>query len=312
MRLILIINYLLLASASIGCQNTDNLSDDYDLERKIYRYEGNISVDGHSRYYLLILPSNYYDSSDFPLVIALHGTGGKALQCEHDYKLTEKANAENYIIVYPEGVQSDGVLGIRTWNAGYCCDYAAQNNIDDVKFINSLIDRLNSSFKTNPRKVYVTGISNGAMMAYRLACEIPNKIAAIAPVSGTMLTTSPCNPSRVVPVLHIHSENDSKVPPQGGIGIGGYYFPPVDSVLRVWAMIDSCNSTEPTISVFENYSKYQWQNNRDGICIEYYLTKDGGHAWPGGLKSRDRADTPSKAIDANDLIWAFFKKHELP
>jgi polyhydroxybutyrate depolymerase len=310
-RLILIFNYLILASALTGCRDVNDSSGD-DLNRKVFRYESNLLIDGHSRYYLLNLPPNYYESSDFSLIIALHGTGGNALQCERDYKLTEKANEEKYIIVYPEGTQSDGILGIRTWNAGYCCDYAAKNNIDDVQFISSLIDKLISSFRINPKKVYVTGMSNGAMMAYRLACEIPDKITAIAPVSGTMLTTSPCNPSRSVPILHIHSELDLKVPPQGGNGLAGYYFPPVDSVLRVWAKVDSCSSIEPIVTDFDNYTKYEWKNSQNTICIDYYLTKDGGHSWPGGIKSRDRADSPSMAVDANDLIWDFFNKFELP
>ena len=155
-------------------------------------------------------------------------------------------------------------------------------------------------------------MSNGAMMAYRLACEIPDKIAAIAPVSGSMVTDYPCLPARLMPILHIHSELDTKVPPLGGIGLADYYYPPVDSVLRIWAMADSCSSREPVIQEFEKYTRYQWDNCSNGARIVYYLTKDGGHAWPGGSKSRERADTPSQAINANDSIWSFFKRYELP
>lgn len=307
-RLEIILIGLLFSSVLFSCENSDNPSE----EANVFRYEGHLSVEGYSRYFLLNLPPNYYESSDFPLVIALHGAGGSALQCERDYKLTEKANSKNYVIVYPEGVRSDGVLRFRTWNAGGCCDFAAQNNVDDVGFINLLIDKLIANYKVNPQRIYITGMSNGAMMAYRLACEIPEKIAAIAPVSGTMVTTSPCNPSRAVPVLHIHSELDKKVPPLGGYGIAGYYFPPADSVLKVWSAVDTCDSTEPTVSVFETYTRYQWQNSRTNLHIEYYLTKDGGHAWPGGIKSRDRADDPSTAVNANDLIWEFFENYKLP
>lgn len=300
--------YVLFSGLLISCENGCHGSG----EQKVYRYKGSLAVDDRARTYLLNLPPNYYESSDFPLVIALHGTGGNAIQFEQDYKMTEKANAEKFIIVYPEGVKNDGILGIRTWNAGYCCDYASRNNIDDVQFISLLIDHLASSFKINPKKVYVTGMSNGAMMAYRLACEIPDKITAIAPVSGSMMIKSPCNPSRAVPILHIHSILDSKVPPQGGTGIGGYYYPPVDSVLRAWPGADSCTSIEPRVEDQHTYTKYIWENCKDGICIEYYLTHDGGHAWPGGEKSRANADTPSEAIIANDVIWDFFKMYELP
>lgn len=303
-RLKFLLSLLFIVGTSFSCEHSDPQVED-DL-KEVYRFEGNLLIDGYSRFYLLNLPPHYYDeSTDFPLVIALHGTGGSALQCERDYRLTEKANSENYIIVYPEGIKNNGFLGIRTWNAGNCCDFAAQNNINDVGFISSLIDKLIISFKIDPRKVYVTGMSNGAMMAYRLACEIPDKIAAIAAVSGTMVTTSP---SRPVPVLHIHSEPDTKVPPQGGYGLAGYYFPPVDSVLKIWALTNNCGSDKPVETSFENYTKYQWLNCYNSVHIEYYLTKDGGHAWPGGIKSRVGADTPSKAIDANEIIWDFFQE----
>ncbi|HEX3006582.1 MAG TPA: PHB depolymerase family esterase [Bacteroidales bacterium] len=301
-----------LAFLLINCQAGDDMSTGDHLDTSNYRYFESITVDGIQRYYLLNLPPNYYQQDTFPLVIVLHGAGGSALQCEKDYKLTERANAENYVIVYPEGVRNDGVFGLRTWNAGSCCDFAAQRNVNDVGFISKLIDKLVADYKIDRKRIYVTGMSNGAMMAYRLACEIPGKIAAIAAVSGTMLTTSPCDPSRAVPVLHIHSERDTKVPPQGGYGIGGYYYPPVDSVLKVWSAADTCDSKDPAVSDFQNYTLYQWQNGRNNVRIDYYLTKDGGHAWPGGIKSRERADTPSTAINANDLIWAFFSNYKLP
>jgi polyhydroxybutyrate depolymerase len=214
-----------LAFLLVNCQDKNTSSADNNPDTSNYRYFESVTVDGISRYYLLNLPPSYYQQDTLPLVIALHGAGGSALQCEKDYKLTEKANQEKYAIVYPEGVRNDGFLGLRTWNAGSCCDFAAENNVNDVGFITMLIDKLIAGYKIDPKRIYVAGMSNGAMMAYRLACEIPGKIAAIASVSGTMLTTSPCNPSRAVPVLHIHSERDTKVPPQGGYGIGGYYYP---------------------------------------------------------------------------------------
>jgi polyhydroxybutyrate depolymerase len=166
-----------------GCHTSNNPSPITE-----FRTEGNMTVDGRKRYYLLNLPSNYNEPSDIPLVIALHGGGGKATQMESDYLLTEKANKEKFAIVYPEGVQSDGILGARTWNAGTCCDYAVEKNIDDVKYISLLIDELLKKYpKLNPKKVYATGMSNGAMMSYRLACELSNKIAAIAPVAGAFI-----------------------------------------------------------------------------------------------------------------------------
>jgi len=276
------------------------------------RVEGSMTVDNRTRTYLLNLPPNYDESTGFSLILALHGGGGKASQMESDYLLTEKANSAKFVIVYPEGVQSEGILGARTWNAGTCCDYAVEKNIDDVKYISLLIDDLLKKYpKINPKKVYATGMSNGAMMSYRLACELSNKIAAIAPVAGTLLTTQPCKPSRPVPILGIHSKLDEKVPMGGGIGIFGYYFPPVQNGLNTWVANNGCSTTTKTVTNFTNYSVTKWASCNNS-SIEFYVTNDGGHSWPGGVKNRVAADEPSTAINANDVIWAFFQKYQLP
>lgn len=267
-----------------------------------HRITATMKVDGRTRHYLLYLPSGYYeDTSRYALVLGLHGTGGSAAQFDRQYGLTQKANAAKFIVAYPEGVRSDGRLGIRTWNAGNCCDYAAEHHIDDVQYIRLLIDQLTTRYRINAKKVYVTGMSNGGMMAYRLACEMPEKIAAIAPVSCTMMAAD-CHPARPMPVLHLHSVLDTKVPPQGGIGIGGYYFPPVDSALNVLAF----GATPVVVRDDGQYKLTKW-----GDRMEYYLTRDGGHAWPGALSTAGWADAPSEVINANDLLWAFFQRFAL-
>ncbi len=280
-----------------------------DPVQKVYNYNDSMTVDNYMRTWQTDLPQNYYDGNIFPLVIFLHGTGGNASQCKNDYKFSEKANAQGFIVIYPEGVRSEGILGIRTWNAGICCDYAADHQIDDVHFVSTLIELGISRYKVDPKRVYITGMSNGAMMTYRLACELTKKIAAIAPVSGTMMIENQCTAQKAIPILHIHSALDTKIPPAGGIGIGEYYFPPVDSVLNVWSFIDHCG-TVSTID-YNGYTLKNWKSDADDVEILYYLTKDGGHAWPGGLKSRTAADSPSVAINANDLILEFFNKHHL-
>lgn len=278
-----------------------------------YRLNSSMEVDGRQRTYLLNLPPDYYsEAKNFALVIAMHGTGGDASQFENDYQFTRKANDEQFIVVYPEGVKSDGFLGIRTWNAGYCCDYAANNNIDDVKFIRELIDYLSGKYKIDTHRVYATGMSNGGMMAYRLACEIPDCIAAIATVSSSMVTGQSITPSRPMPVLHIHSILDTKIPQQGGVGISGYYFSPIDSVMTIWAKVNECTSGPQVIVDDDKFKHTIWTGCDNDDVIEYYLTKDGGHSWPGGIKSRAKADEPSHVIDANEVIWNFFKEHQLP
>ena len=286
-----------------SCKNENN-----PPAKKKYRFSETISIDGRQRTYVVNLPPNYYESSGFSLVVALHGGGGSSTQFETSSKLTEKANAEGFIVVYPDGT---GI--IKTWNAGTCCGSAVTNDVNDVHFISSLIDQLISNYKINQKKVYATGHSNGGMMCYRLACELSNKIAAIAPNASTMVVTQPCNPARPVPILHMHSKLDENVVYTGGYGngISGVYCPPLDSVFNIWSINNNCtNSSQVAIS--NDYTLTKWLNCSNNADINFYLTNDGGHAWPGGLPGSANGDTPSSAINANDLLWNFFQQYQLP
>ncbi len=274
----------------------------------IFRFEKSLTVDGLSRTYIINLPPNYYENSNLPLVLAFHGGGGSAAQCESAYDLTQKANSENFVIVYPDGVQSDGLLKARTWNAGTCCDYAFEKNIDDVHFISVLIDDLLKNYKINPKKVYATGMSNGAILSYRLACEIPNKITAIAAVSGPMSLKQECISAKPIPILHFHSVLDKNVPVNGGTGIGGNTFPAVTTGLTTWSKLNECKTLAKVIQDDSKYKLTQWLDCKNNAVITYYLTKDGGHSWPGSIRSRVGADEPSTVIKANDLIFDFFKQ----
>jgi polyhydroxybutyrate depolymerase len=293
---------LLLGFVLYGCKKNEG-----DTSNKTYRFDETIVIDGITRTYTVVLPSDYYDSNSFSLVIALHGGGGSSSQFEKSSGLSEKANKSGFIVVYPDGT---GV--IQTWNAGLCWGYAMNNDIDDVKFISMLIDKLLKDYKINPKKVYATGHSNGGMMCYRLACELGNKIAAIAPNSCTMVTTS-CNPARSMPILHMHSKLDEHVPYLGGTGNGitGIYCPPVEDVLNYWAGIDECTTGEHSTFSNSSYSIYQW-TGCNASRIDFYLTNDGGHGWPGGLPGGPNSDTPSQSINANDLLWSFFQQYQLP
>jgi polyhydroxybutyrate depolymerase len=277
----------------------------------IYRFERQLEVEGDVRTYVVNLPRSYGEQSavDFPVVIALHGTGGSAHQMETSYGLTEKADQENYVIVYPDGVSSTGIFGIRSWNAGACCDYAMYEQVNDIGFIRQLIEKLAEDFHIDRKRVYVIGMSNGGMMAYRVACELSHKVAAIGVVSATMIMDRPCTPERSVPIVHIHSGLDNKVPLNGGIGIGGYHFPAVDSVMRVWSSLNHCDESA---SVTDDGAVRHTQWQCDHSALEQYVTYDGGHSWPGGRQSGVRGDVPSAAINANDVIWSFLGQFSLP
>lgn len=297
---------VMISVLSICCKKDENNS-------QLHRFQGTLLIDGWERTYLVNLPPTYYSNNvSRPLVLALHGTGGSASQFEKDYSFTEKANRENFVVVYADGIRKqDGPFGIRTWNAGSCCDYAAYANIGDTRFLSTLIDSCSNRFNIDKKRVYVTGMSNGSMMAYRLAAEIPDKIAAIACVSGNMVFMKDPARKAAVPLLHIHSMIDTKVPFNGGTGLGNYHFPPAMEGIHYFAAQNACD-TNSTEEIFDGYVKRYWKNGTGATLVECYLTTDGGHSWPGAPTHRPRADPPSERIDANSMIWNFFKRFSLP
>lgn len=265
-----------------------------------------LSHGGQQRYFLQHLPTGYTGSNSYSLIIAMHGGFGSAFNLQDQSQLSVKADQDGFIVVYPEGVKSP--IGIRTWNAGGCCGYAMNQNIDDVGFINRLLDTLIQRFSVDTNRIYATGMSNGGFMSYRLACELPERFAAIAPVASSMFTN--CSPSIGVPVIHFHSYADSNVPHLGGYGNGvsTHYNPPLDSVLNVWAGFNECITLQDTLRDGNDYDHIVWTDCKCDWDVEWYITHDGGHSWPGGNKTVI-GDTVSVYISANDLMWDFFQAH---
>ena len=273
--------------------------------------------DGKERTYHVHLPPSYYNTSDnLSLVIGLHGGEGSGAQFEKQTNLDDKADAEGFIIVYPDGLPNPNAPTIRTWNAGKCCGQNASTlNIDDVGFISDLIDKLKAKYRIDAKKVYATGHSNGAMLCYRLASELSAKLAAVAPNAGNFQMKTSYAPVRNVPVIHINSKLDQNVKYLGGmtVGPGGQYDPPVDSCLNVVASRASCTNAKQVVQTFTLYTIYEWSGcTPDSFEVLLYLTEDGGHSWPGGNKGNVSADPPSNAFNNNDIIWDFFKKYSLP
>jgi polyhydroxybutyrate depolymerase len=283
---------------------------------KVYDIDGTLTHDGKTRTFQIHLPPSYYENSDkLPLVLGLHGGGGSAEQFRAQTDLDTKADAENFIIVYPDGIINPNA-SVKTWNAGKCCGASASVlNTDDVGFISELIDKIASEYRVNLKLVYATGHSNGAMMCYKLANELSTKIAAIAPNAGNFQMKSDYQPTRNVPVLAIISKLDQNVKYNGGIteGPGGQYNPPLDSCLNVVAELASCSETKQVVTTQTLYTEYKWSTcDPSTFEVLLYLTEDGGHSWPGGNKGSAFADEPSKAFKNNDIIWDFLKNHSLP
>jgi polyhydroxybutyrate depolymerase len=289
---IILIYMLLISSVSLQAQYDSIVHDNYD------------------RTFLLHLPTGYTGTTHLPLIVALHGGFGNAYNIESQSQLSIKADLENFIVVYPEGI-AGGILGITSWNAGWCCGYSSNNNIDDVGFINKLLDTLIDQYLIDTNRIYVTGMSNGGFLSYRLACELSHRIAAIAPVAASMSIVN-CNPQRPVPIISFHSYLDTQVPYIGGIGDGpsSHYNSPQDSILNIWSDKNYCLSSNDTIINNPEYTNVKWTNCDCETEIHQYITQDGGHSWPGGIQTAI-GDPVSNFINASDLMWNFFQQHTL-
>ncbi|HSN16770.1 MAG TPA: PHB depolymerase family esterase [Gammaproteobacteria bacterium] len=277
-----------------------------------------IEYAGLDRSYLLHMPSPL-PNDPLPLVVVLHGGGGSAESAAKMTGFDAEADKEGFIVVYPNGtgkarpfLNALGKPGFLTWNAGSCCGYAYEKQIDDVGFIRALVVQVIKDNAADPKRVYVTGISNGGMMAYRLACEASDLFAAIAPVSAVQEVAS-CKPSQPVSVFHIHGAKDENVPLDGGVGkkaIEKEDRKPVQDSIDFWVRQDGCSVTvhsqEPDV-LMTNYGGCQ-----AGSEVSFFLIQDGGHAWPGGQRIARFLDPPSRALDATSEIWDFFKSHSKP
>lgn len=166
-----------------------------------------------------------------------------AAQFETTSELTPVALAAGYAVVYPNGIESRGPLGLQTWNGGACCGRAADTDVDDVAFITQLLDLLERDYPVDPTRIFATGHSNGGMIAYRLACESSDQIAAVA-ANDTAMVVDDCAPTRPIPVLHLHSVLDENVPVDGGAGVGPETneYPPLDVTIGSWVAINGCRA----------------------------------------------------------------------
>lgn len=275
------------------------------------RYEIRLRHGGQERMALVHVPRSWQAATQSPLVMALHGGGGGALHQSDDgnYGLITKAEQAGFIAVFPNGISPAKSGMLATWNAGNCCARARNENVDDVGFLRAVVADLQRRTRIDPQRVYAIGMSNGGMMAYRLACEAGDVFRGIMAVAGTDNTKS-CQPAKPVPVLHVHARNDDRVLYDGGAG----------SKFRDEAMVADFTSVPATIDkwIRINHASAKpqrvlsvagaWCDRHSGSAgaapVQLCVTETGAHSWPGG--SKPRGEAPSTAINANDLMWEFF------
>jgi polyhydroxybutyrate depolymerase len=275
-----------------------------------------IQVNGLKRSYLVHIPPKYDSTKPSPVVLAFHGGGANANQMMAYCGLNQKSDEAGFIVVYPNG--TGRLSKILTFNGGNCCGYAMSNNIDDVNFTRQLLDDLAKSANVDPKRIYATGMSNGGIMSYRLASELSDRIAAIAPVGGPMGTET-CQPTRPVSVIHFHGTDDENAPFKGGKGRGpsGTNFFSVEHSIQAWVKANGCDKV-PVVTQFPDtakdgtsVSRKTYGSGKEGAEVVLIEITGGGHTWPGQEPRLKALGKSTKDISANDLMWEFFEKHPL-
>jgi polyhydroxybutyrate depolymerase len=247
---------------------------------------------GIQRSYLVHLPSSYTGTVALPLVIALHNLSGSAAGFETMTGFSAKSDTENIVVVYPNGTGNPA-----SWNCGGSWSTTVTNINDDVGFIAALIDTLAKRYTIDSTRIYVAGFSNGSMMAYRLAAELSNRIAAIAAGSGPM-TLRTLHPSHSVAIIHFHALDDSSIPYTGITDSHApVYFPPIDTLMAIWGRLNGCAAIADTIYNVSGVLGKKWATARTGGDVVLYQSATGGHAWPLG------------SLQETNLAWSFLKEH---
>lgn len=258
-----------------------------------------LSSGGLSRSYLVHRPATPPPSGGYPLVVMLHGGLGSAAQAERSYGWDAVADQQGFVVVYPDGID-------RTWNAGTCCGRAQRDGVDDVGFLSTVVTDVAKQVAIDPKRRFVTGMSNGAMMSYRLACQT-TIFAAFAPVAGTQL--SDCRSAAPSSLLAIHGADDDTVRLDGRAGSGAVRVvgPPLSSVLDGWRKRDGCESFTTTVAGAVTTRTATCPSAR---TVTWIVIAGAGHQWPGSTgRGYPGADTPSTALDATATIWSFFVQH---
>lgn len=273
----------------------------------------NIEAGGRARNYLLYVPSSYKPGRPMPLVVSFHGGGDSADKMANYTKFPDLAEREGFIVAFPNGTFGKRANG-GTWNTGSGRDMgqAEKKGVDDLSFVGAMLSQIKRDYSIDSGRVYVTGMSKGGMMTYTVACHFADQIAAIAPISSTMVEAR-CQPSSPVAVFHVHGTDDQSVPLNGGRGDntgGGYDYPPVQKAVDFWTDRNKCSSDRTKQSVGPETVCYTYQKCVRDVTL--CLVDGGGHAWPGQEKARWQKALKvnvTQTFHATQEIWQFFEAH---
>lgn len=266
---------------------------------------GTLSFGGIERSYSFYVPASYTPGTPAPLVINLHGLGTDGAYQAQYRDFRPIADTAGFIVVHPDG---STLFGQRFWNYGNVLG----STVDDVGFLESLIDVIASQYTVNQERVYCVGMSNGSFMSYYLACQ-SNRFAAIGAVTGSMSVTmyNDCVPQYPMPVIHIHGTEDGVNPYGGNSTMKG-----IEEVVLFWANQNSCHLTPEVTSVPDNNindnataQRVVYSGGINGHTVELFKVIGGGHTWPGTVVP---GSTGNVCLDfkAEVEIWRFFNQYQ--
>ena len=262
-----------------------------------------LSHGGITRNYILFVPASYDPSTPAPLVFSFHGYSSNAALNMNYTGFTAIADTAGFILVHPDGTL-DG-SGTPHWNVG---GWTVGSQIDDVGFTEAMIDEISASYNINANRVYSCGMSNGGYMSFKLACELSDRIAAIASVTGSMTPqiSNACNPSHPTPILQLHGTADPTVPYNGS----PTWTLAIDDVIDYWVGFNNCNTT-PIITAIDdtdpsdgtNVDHFVYAGGDNGVTTEHFKVYNGEHDWFGVWGNMD--------INSSIEIWKFFSKYDI-
>lgn len=273
-----------------------------------------VTHQGQKRKVVVHVPARLDPTQAAPLVLALHGGGGFAEYMADDarYGLISKSDSAGFVVAFPNGYSKLPGGKFATWNAGGCCGDARDRKVDDVGFLRAVVAQLSARLKLDPARIYATGMSNGGMMAHRLACEAADLFAAVASVAGTQ-ALSVCQPVRPIAVLHIHARNDTHVLFNGGAGKDAFRdenkvmdFVSAPETIARWVQRDQCQPTPRRVLETQGAYCEAYSACAGNVSVQLCVVDEGGHSWPGAQEVRRGKEAATQALVANDVIWDFF------
>lgn len=287
-----------------------------------------LKVGGLNRRYIVHVPNSYDGETQMPVVIMFHGGGGTANSAMRETDWAGKAEREGFIAVFPEATPPDptkpsqfGKNG-QAWNDGSGHFHSGEKDIPDVAFINAMLDNIIALFAVDDRRIYATGFSNGASMAFRVGVELSSRIAAIAPVAGTLWIEQP-KLDRPVSLYYITGDADPLNPLAGGIprlNPGSALWedfskkpkPPVSEQINTWVSILNCEDVPETAPALPGFTTLIYTGGSADTEVRFTTIKNHGHIWPGGVSLLPErfVGKPSDKFEATDAIWEFFKDIE--